>query len=57
MLVKVDVSLEEKVWGKLDRIAKSWNMPKSKAYRKLFGMGINELKLRLSKRPIKPISV
>ncbi len=49
MLVKVNLSLEEKTWKKIDAFAKKWNVSRSKACRKIFDDGIKEFRRKMSK--------
>lgn len=49
MLVKVNVSLEEKTWKTIDAFAKKWNVSRSKACRRLFDDGIKEFRKKMSK--------
>ena len=47
MLVKVNVSLEEKLWKKIDALAKRWKVSRSKACRQIFDVGIIEFRKKM----------
>lgn len=44
MLVKVNLSLEEKTWEKIDVLAKKWKVSRSKACRQIFDDGLKEFR-------------
>jgi metal-responsive CopG/Arc/MetJ family transcriptional regulator len=47
MLVKVNVSLEEKLWKKIDALAKRWKVSRSKACRQIFDVGIIQFRKKM----------